>query len=236
MNKNSDKGPKIIAHRGASFFSKENTLESFQGAIDQGADMVELDVQMTKDNKLIILHDVHIDRISEGVGLVRNFNLEDIRKINIFGKEKIPTLDDALNLLLGRVGIVLDLKRIEAVPYILKYFKNYKLKESCIVSSFKKAAIKSIKHYDNKIKVGLICWRPTRRKIKYCVNNKIDFIHPNYLFLNKRTYRRIKKSKLGINVWTVNYKRNLRKLLKMEISGIITDRPRVIKKLLDNFN
>lgn len=225
--------PKIIAHRGASFFSKENTLKSFQRAVEHGADMVELDVQMTKDNKLIILHDVHIDRISEGTGLVRNFTLEDIRKINIFGKEKIPTLDEALDLLLGNVGIVLDLKRVDVVPYILKYLKDEALRSSCIVSSFRKDAIKSAKYYDKNIKVGLICWRPSRRKINFCCKNNIDFIHPSYHFLSKRLYRKIKKSKLGINVWTVNYKRNLRKISKWNIEGIITDRPKMVRKYLD---
>ncbi len=235
MNKNKNSYPKIIAHRGASFFSKENTLKSFQRAIEHGADKVELDVQMTKDNKLIILHDVHIDRISQGTGLTRNFTLEDIRKIDIFGKEKIPTLDEALELLLDKVGVVLDLKRPDVVPYILKYLKNYKLKKSCIVSSFNKEVVKSIKHFDHEIKVGLLCWRPSGRLIKFCKNNNIDFIHPNYLFLNRRSYRKIKKSKLGINVWTVNYKRNLRKLSKMQIDGIITDRPLRVRRILDNF-
>lgn len=225
--------PKIIAHRGASFFSKENTIKSFQRAVEHGADMVELDIQMTKDNQLIILHDVHIDRISEGTGLVRNFTLDDIRKINIFGKEKIPTLDETLEILLGKVGIILDLKKVDVVPYILKYLKDEKLKSSCIVSSFRRDAVKSIKHYDRNIKVGLICWRPSRAKIKFCRKNEIDYIHPSYHFLSKRLYNKIKKSKLGINVWTVNYKRNLRKILKWNIEGIITDRPKMVRKYLD---
>lgn len=230
MNKKIKKLPKIIAHRGASFFSRENTLKSFQRAIDHGADMVELDIQRTKDNQLIVLHDVHIDRISEGTGLVRNFTLQDIRKIEIFGKEKIPTLNEALDLLIGKVGIVLDLKRVDVVPYILKYLKDDKLSRSCIVSSFKEEAVRSIKHYREDLSVGLICWRPSYRKIRFCLKNNIDYIHPSYYFLSKRLYRKIKKSKLGLNVWTVNYKRNLKKLLKWDIEGIITDRPKMVRK------
>jgi len=233
MNKESKIRPKIIAHRGASFFSKENTIKSYQRAIELGADVVELDIQMTKDNKLILLHDVHIDRISEGTGLVRNFTLEDIRKINIFGKEKIPTLDEALEILLGKVGIVIDLKRLDAVPYLLKYLKNEKLRDTCIVSSFKKEAVKSIKHYNSGIKVGLICWRPSGRKIRFCKKNNFDYIHPNYMFLDRRLFGKIKKSKLGINVWTINYKRSLKRICKRGVSGIITDRPKMVKNYLD---
>jgi glycerophosphoryl diester phosphodiesterase len=234
-NKKSKNRPKIIAHRGASFFSAENTLRSFQQAIDFGSDMVELDVQITKDDQLIVLHDTTIDRISEGTGMVKNFTLADVRKLNIFGKEKIPTLEEVFDFLIGKAKIVIDLKPADSIPHLLRYLKSKKIRDSVLVSSFDGEIIKNIKNFDRKIAVGLICRMYRKKYVDFCRQYKIDFIHPHHRFLNRKKIGKIKKSKLGVNVWTVNYKRDIKRVLGWDVDGIITDRSRMVKKILDKF-
>lgn len=95
---------RIWAHRGASGYAPENTLEAFKLAIDEKADGIELDVQLTKDKELVVIHDEKIDRTSNGKGYVKDYTLEELKKFNFnYGNEKyeevkIPTLKEVYEL------------------------------------------------------------------------------------------------------------------------------------------
>ena len=95
---------KIFAHRGASAYAPENTLEAFRLAMEQGADGIELDVQLTKDGELVVIHDETIDRVSNGKGAVRDYTLEELKSFSVsnhfeqYPDVKIPTLREVLEL------------------------------------------------------------------------------------------------------------------------------------------
>ena len=95
---------KIFAHRGASAYAPENTLEAFRLAMEQGADGIELDVQMTKDGELVVIHDETIGRVSNGNGAVRDYTLEELKQFSVsnhfeqYPDVKIPTLREVLEL------------------------------------------------------------------------------------------------------------------------------------------
>ena len=88
---------KVWAHRGASGYAPENTLDAFRKAVEMGADGIELDVQMTKDGELVVIHDETIDRVSNGKGWVKDYTYEELKKFNFnkthqeYTKEEIPT-------------------------------------------------------------------------------------------------------------------------------------------------
>ena len=96
---------KVWAHRGASGYAPENTLDAFQKAVEMGADGIELDVQMTKDSELVVIHDETIDRVSNGKGWVKDYTYEELKKINFnkthleYTKEEIPTLEQVYRLI-----------------------------------------------------------------------------------------------------------------------------------------
>ena len=93
---------KVWAHRGASGYAPENTLDAFRKAVEMGADGIELDVQMTKDGELVVIHDEAIDRVSNGKGWVKDYTYEELKKFNFnkthleYTKEEIPTLEQLL--------------------------------------------------------------------------------------------------------------------------------------------
>ena len=96
--------PAVIAHRGASAAWPENTLTAFEAAVRAGADMVELDVRLTADGALVVMHDADVARTTEGRGLVRELTLAEVRALHV------PTLREALDLLHGRAGVEIEIK------------------------------------------------------------------------------------------------------------------------------
>src|SRR5262249_45661174 len=111
--------PLIIAHRGDSSHRPENTLAAFVGALEVGADLVELDVQLTADGHIVVIHDVTVDRTTDGRGDVRRMSLPEIRALSagygaVFGAayagERVPTLAEALGLLRGRARVMIEIK------------------------------------------------------------------------------------------------------------------------------
>lgn len=113
----SPKRPWIIGHRGAPRAAPENTLSSFELAIQQGADLVELDLHLSADKQLVVIHDDTVDRTSDGTGPVGDLSFKELRALDAgswmhpkFCGEKIPTLAEALELSAGRAGLVVELK------------------------------------------------------------------------------------------------------------------------------
>ena len=143
---------KIWAHRGCSQLYPENTLTSFKKAAelyDKGLTGIELDVQLTKDREIVVIHDERIDRTTEGVGFVRDYTLEELKSINIRSiepyKEHIPTLYEVINLLepyLKR-GMLLNIELKNSVyPYegmeemVVSFVRNMDIEKQVIYSSF----------------------------------------------------------------------------------------------------
>lgn len=110
----------IVAHRGASGYEAENTIPSFELAIAAGADVVELDVRMTADEVAIVLHDPDVGRTTSGAGLARKLRLAEVKRLRIRradgGETEVPTLEEALTCLSGRVGIDIEIKNIPGEP------------------------------------------------------------------------------------------------------------------------
>jgi glycerophosphoryl diester phosphodiesterase len=111
--------PLVIAHRGDSAHRPENTLASFAGALEVGATLVELDVQLTRDGEVIVLHDVTLDRTTDGRGDVRELTLAEVRAVSAgyperFGGawagERVPTLAEVLGLVRGRARVMIEVK------------------------------------------------------------------------------------------------------------------------------
>ena len=106
-----------IAHRGASGYAPENTFAAFDLAAEMNADMIELDVQLTKDRQIVVIHDDRVDRTTNGSGFVKDFTLEELQKLDAgswygpaFQGERIPTLEAVLKRYHKKIGLLIELK------------------------------------------------------------------------------------------------------------------------------
>jgi len=220
-------GKLIIAHRGASFYEKGNTIAAFKRAVELKADMIEFDVRKTKDNKMVIIHDNGFDSKK-----IKNMTYEEAKAES---GGIIPTFEETLKFLSGKTKLAIHLKEDgymeEAIGLILKYFK----KNEIIIFSEISNLLKNIKENYPEIKTGLVmevglkdtCLYPwgcfTKNDI---MNSKADFVVPRWQLANKAFLKKAKKYSVGVLPWEIKTKELAKKFLKEDsIRGIITNQP-----------
>jgi len=145
-----------IAHRGASAYEPENTLRSFERAIELKADMIELDVRYSLDRHLVVLHDAKVDRTTDGTGLVALKTLSELKELDAGKGEQIPTLEEVLEFGIGRTKFVIELKENGVEDKVVDLINKNNLLEDVFIISFKPMRLKMIKELEPKIKTGLI--------------------------------------------------------------------------------
>ena len=159
---------KVWAHRGASGYAPENTLDAFRKAVEMGADGIELDVQMTKDGELVVIHDETIDRVSNGKGWVKDYTYEELKKFNFnkthleYTKEEIPTLEQVY-LLIKPTNLTINVEIKTGIVFypgiegrVLELTERLGMKERVIYSSFNHYTIRKIKELDPQAKTGML--------------------------------------------------------------------------------
>ena len=222
----------IIAHRGASAFARENTIESFQKAIELGADMIEFDVRRTKDHVLIAHHDAFM----EGKP-IRDLAYEEIRKMARDQGFPLATLEEVLKCTKGKIELDVELKEEGYEKEVVDLLSRYFQKDQFVITSFHDSCIKRVKENDSEIKTGLILGilKPSNLiftrlseffPIRRCKKARADFLVPNWELLKFGFLNRVKSENIPVLIWTVNDEEMIRKLLHDErVDGIITDRP-----------
>lgn len=238
--------PVIIAHRGASAYAPENTLSAFEKAIDMGAAVIETDVHQTKDSTVVIMHDLSVDRITNGQGLIKDMDYSVFKDLQIkdhqVSWQNPPSLEEAIKLINGRCKLLIELKKgndyypgIEkrVVELIHKYNA-----ESWIstIHSFDKKALINVAKLDSNINLQkLIVFKLPLVSFTFDKHfRKDDFkswegVNVYYRFCSKRVIRRIHALRKTVYVWTVNNPRIARKMVRRGVDGIITNKPDILQ-------
>lgn len=219
--------PYIIGHRGSPLTAPENTLESFSKAINEGADMIELDVRVTKDNKLIVIHDKDVKRMTREYGVVRELTLKEIKRLKI-RDNTIPTLQEAIDFIKGKADLNIEIKSPGISHEIAKIVENNNLVNNVLVSSFLPWSLKLIKERNPKIKTALLFKIPLK-SVTLARAIGCDAIHPYYLAAWKGVIKEARKYGLRIHVWTLNNKLLIKRFIKLGVHGIITDKPKLMR-------
>ncbi|MEC9490988.1 MAG: glycerophosphodiester phosphodiesterase [Halanaerobiales bacterium] len=232
---------KIIGHRGGTAGYPENTLINFRRAVSCGADGVELDVQMTKDGKVVVIHDELIDRTMNGRGLVKNYNLKELKKLNAgeyldpkFNEEKIPTLNEVLEIAKYLPIINIELKNF--VPYpglekkVLDILENHKIREKAIISSFNHHSLLKIKELDQEIKTGALFTAKMVEPVEYVLKHGFDALNIQFLTVDGELVKKAHANGIEVNVYTVNYYEPALELFQMGVDNIITDDIEMVKE------
>lgn len=230
---------KIFGHRGASGYAPENTLEAFSLAVEQGAEGVELDVHLTRDQQIIVTHDERIDRVSDGTGLVAMLSLKDIKK-HLFNKPhpqyteaRAPLLEEVLDLLLPTgLHINIELKN-SRLPYTgleakcLELVARKGIQQRVIYSSFNHHSMALLKRLDKTAVCGLLYDCCLFDPAAYLKKAGMEAVHPQYcdLLLNPEAYQQVKQQGDLVHVWTVNDDREMRRVMDAGADILITNYP-----------
>ncbi|NOY38228.1 MAG: glycerophosphodiester phosphodiesterase [Chlorobi bacterium] len=247
----------VIAHRGGSYNAPENTLAAFRKAMEMGADMIEIDVEQTKDSVVIVMHDKTVDRTTDGSGPVDSLRYRYIKTLdagNWFDKrfkgEKVPTLDEVLKLIDGKVKLLIEIKDgSERYPGIerrtVKAVRQYRACSWVIVQSFNIKAIERVKALDPEIKTFYLLGRNFKIFYQTFMENKsrpdppvfdFDGIAAHYSVLDAASVNNIKQSGLGIFCWTVDDIATMKKMMDAGVDGVITDAPDRLITLIKSEN
>ena len=212
-----------IGHRGAKGYVAENTLASFQKAIDLGCDGIELDVHCCKSGEIVVIHDYTIDRTTFGTGFVKNLTLTELKKY------EIPTLEEVLNLIDNHILVDIELKSNDCVKKVMKIINHYiEFKNwspiNFLISSFDWNNLSEITLYNYyNINIAVITEKSIEKTLEIAKKIKVFAIIPNYKLLNQENVTLLKENGFKIYTWTVNEIADIEKMKKLNVDGIISD-------------
>jgi glycerophosphoryl diester phosphodiesterase len=243
----------VIAHRGASAYYPENTLSSFAGAIEMDADMVELDVQLTKDGEVVVFHDEKIERCTDGRGRVAGHTLQELKRLDAgswfssrFTGEKIPTLIEVLDFCKNKIAVNIEIKT-EAVKddisggiedKCLQIVERNGMKDHVIFSSFDPRALVHLKQIENSIPTAVLFEKKyfgSRLPSDIIASLDADAFNCSLREFSGRRRADLQSNDIPVNIYTVDDKKNMKLLLAAGVSGIFTDCPDVLNRIVADY-
>ena len=229
-----------IAHRGASSCFPENTLAAFAGAIAAGADMCELDVQLSRDGALVVIHDDTVDRTTGGCGAVAAMTLEQLKRLDAgasfgsqFKGERIPTLDEVFACVGGRCALNIELKSASLEQKVCAAIRDHDALATAIVSSFDWDALDRIRQFHPAVRVGLLASRWPVRLLGAATAIKAYAIHPRVDIVTEDLCTAAHERILDVYTWTVDDLGTMRKLIAYGVDGIMTNYPERLRLLME---
>ncbi|HEU5101057.1 MAG TPA: glycerophosphodiester phosphodiesterase family protein [Roseiflexaceae bacterium] len=233
----------VIAHRGASAYAPENTLPAFELAARQGADMIELDVQRSADGVLVVFHDDTTERWDGMPRAVSDCTLAELRALNIGGGKVAMLAEACVFAREHSMRLNVELKAAGFGAQVMRMLREERIEELVLISSFEEQALTEMaaanpgllraylvetETYDKAVRArddwpfgalrrtGSVAWHPA-----------------SDLPLLTWLIPRVRSAGFQVNVWTVDDPELMRKLLKLEVDGIITNTPDVLRKMLE---
>lgn len=234
------KRPWIIAHRGDSVSAPENTLAAFEKALRTGVDGVELDIWQCGSGEIVVTHDQDLQRITGRPGNVEQLSLRELKQRDFgswkdkkFLNEKIPTLEEVLDLLSALPLINIEIKSEKyksngVEKSLIKILRAHQLEDQILVSSFNPGVLRRIKKMHPTLRRGLLLTEGSSlplRRAWLAPWVKPYSIHPSISLLNKALVRKTHKKIQKIIAWTINKPHQLERCMQLEVDGMITDDP-----------
>lgn len=244
---------KIWAHRGCSYAWPENTLQAFKAACRYPITGIELDIQLTKDGQIVVIHDENVDRTTNGSGSVRDFTLEELKRLKIethpsfWGKKRytqIPTIEEVFYLLkpyCQKKGLLINIELKNSVyryegmeDLILETVKKWELQDYIVYSSFNQESVQLLKEIDPSVKTGILS-TAVSACLDFAEKNSVDALHPHIKMLDMDNLQ--DRTILPVRAWNIRkfepfYPdkgeveiQNLEELEKMGVTDVFTNVP-----------
>lgn len=228
--------PLIIGHRGASSEAPENTLAAFGLAAEQGADGVELDVRLSADGDIVVIHDATVERTTSGRGRVSDLRTAELQALDAGMEQGIPTLDDVFlafgpSLLynvelkdfgLGDGGLAVAVAdRVEA----------YHLENQVVISSFNPLAVRRARKSLSRTTMVAVIWEAGPRWLRH-LGVRAEADHPHFSLVDRDYMAWARANDYRVHVWTVDEPAEAQRLAELGVHGIITNKPALIRETL----
>jgi glycerophosphoryl diester phosphodiesterase len=239
--------PLLIGHRGYPAKFPENTLASFEGAIQAGCDMIELDVTLTKDRKIVVIHDDTLDRTTNGKGLVGAHTMEEIKRLDAgswfnsrFSAERVPELPEVMKLISGRCMLNIEIKESafeasypsDAIEYqVVDLVKESGAMDRVIISSFDRRILERIAAMADPPAIAYISDDAADQSVLgMLLAMKAFSWHPRFKVLTRDQVAMMHAAGLKVFPWTINTRQAAEKLLAMDVDGLICNELLVVRR------
>ena len=236
--------PQIFAHRGARRVAPENTLPAFAAALEMGADGIELDVHLTADGQLVVIHDFNVQKTTDGHGEVERMTADEVARLDagshfspVFAGTRIPRLEEVLDLVGDRCRVNIEIKSND--PYardasdsVAALIRARNLYAQVIVSSFNPITLIKMRHLDPAIALGMLYdgeMPPFFRPVWAGPPISPQAQHPHHGLVDEAYMAWARKIGAQVNTWTVNEPTEARRLADLGVDTLITDVPDVLR-------
>ncbi len=239
--------PQIFAHRGAREAAPENTLPAFARALEMGVDGIELDVHLSKDGQLVVIHDFTVDKTTNGHGPVGNFSAAELAQLDAgshfstdFAGVGVPTLEQVFDLVGNCCRINVEIKSEDysggnQVEPLVASIQRRNLYDQVLVSSFNPITLIKLRWFDPKVQLGLLYFEPLSPWLRQAWHSSIlhpEALHPWYKLVDATLVADARQRGCSINTWTVNDVAAAKDLASLGVDVIMSDVPDVLIKEL----
>lgn len=244
----------LVAHRGGAALAPENTLAAFARGIAEKADAVEMDVHLSKDGELVVMHDAELSRTTDGTGLIGDMTLAEIRRFNAAAKfgggpveaQKAPTFQEVVDLVGGRVAMQIEIKvKPDGTRYagieqkVVDVLRKANMIEKSVIISFDWNVLKDVKAIEPRLKTGALAgsayFRSVTRPATAAQQVKAagaDYFGVDKAYVSQELLAELAKVGIGGGAWTVNTEEDMRRIAGWKPAFITTDRPDALRRVL----
>lgn len=224
--------PYVVGHRGVAGLEPENTLEGFEHAIALGCEYVETDVQLSRDGRLVIIHDDTVDRTTNGTGPVADLTFAQLRSLDAGQGRSIPSLQEVLDLARGRVTLLLELKGpFTPDPAARTVLANH-MQEQVLFTSFHFGRIARIPQIDARLQTGAIFADPPPDALEQAMALGAISVGIHYTKMTEDFVVQARRLGLNLRAWNPDEEADIRRMIDLDPTGISSNRPDRVLRLL----
>ncbi|WP_448321597.1 glycerophosphodiester phosphodiesterase [Streptomyces sp. CO7] len=215
----------VIGHRGVMGVEPENTLRSFVAAEKAGLDVIELDLHLSKDGALVVMHDATVDRTTDGTGAIAEQTLDELRALDAGSGERVPVFEEVLDAVTAPLQA--EIKDVAAAQRLAEVLLRRDLVERVEVISFHAEAVEEIARLVPGVRTALVASRYDAEVVERAVRAGARTMSLNIRRLTLETMQRARQADLRVLAWTVNTPEQLRLAHAFGLDGVVTDRPEI---------
>ncbi|MGI6083168.1 MAG: glycerophosphodiester phosphodiesterase [Limnochordia bacterium] len=233
----------VLGHRGAMGHAPENTMASFAKAIELKTDMTELDVHLSRDGELIVIHDPGVERTTDGEGLVCELTLAQIRSLDAgswfapeFAGERVPVLSEVMELVKGKIDLNVEVKAGPKGIYpgiidrLIDEIERHDMVDSVVVSSFQRPYLHELRQKAPHVKAALLYSKAFDEPWQQAVDQGWD-LHPHMSLVDPRLVDEAHARGISVRAWNPNKAEEMRPLIALGVDGVGTNYPEILQRV-----
>lgn len=224
----------VVGHRGAAGVRPENTLNGFRYAIDLGVDYVECDVHLSRDEQLVVMHDATVDRTTNATGAICDLDFDHIRGLDAGAGEQVPTLDEVLALVQGRVKLLCELKGAGVEAAAVDAVKARGMASEVFFTSFDMDRLHQVRRLGDDLLIGAILPDPAQDDLARALELGAAGIGIHYRNLCLRQVEQVLAAGLDLRAWNPDTLPEQRAMIALGVKGVSSNRPDILIEYLND--